>query len=354
MVTSLLKKITGADNQATNKVANTNSALVDKQQSSSKTTGPRLATVDGKKVEDLNAAVDIPEAQIKYQGDPDSQVIVFDMDETLGDTDWKKANPKDPKVVEKIKAFGDRELLNIPSNDSKNKFAEEINYVLRPGTKELLEYLHGRGYKIVLSTRNYGPRLQTIVDSDPLLSKMVDGVLGREDLLKEENKDFKKYPHHPDKLSFGQKVKNFFRTIFVDGPKFLWFKLKYAVTPGKKAKEIRWTAEKGTLGKYPPNAIELLKQQGNHKLDNCRPARFLVDNKASREPNDAKRSRDWAWVNPNIDRNGDGKATAFYGTDEAPKDANGKYLWVQNVINQIESGWKETLKANTGAEPVAI
>ncbi len=297
----------------------------------------------------LNAPVPIPGAQIPFYGDPNNQVLVFDMDETLAETDWKKHNPEDPKVQQQIASLGDRELRTLDYQDQRNP-GKKLRYVLRPGTKELLEYLHNKGHKIVLSTRNFGERLQYIVDNDPVLSQYVDGVLGMEDLKKDENKDFKKYPHHPDNLSFFAKLKAFFFVTIPYIPGHLYRKLKSCFG----GEYERWSPGIGNLGKYPPNVIELLKQKGNNKLDACRPARFLVDNKASRESADAKRSKDWAWVNPNIDRNGDGKATPFYGVDPVPKYPDGSYVWVNNVIAQIEAGWQNTLKANTGAEAVQI
>lgn len=309
----------------------------------------RSARNDG--IQATNAG-ELHETQPVYKGDPENQVIVFDMDETLiaGDK-----IPFTKERTEKINAMKDREIRTISKNDPDNKLNFDIKYVLRPGAKELLEYLTSRGYKIVVSTRNYGAYAEAICKKDPVLSKHVSGTLGREDLLKAENKDFKKYPHHPDRLGFWGRTKAILRNIFIKFPGHCWRKFKSFFN----GHNVRWNPGVGTLGKYPPNMIELLKLKGNHKLDNCKPPRFLVDNKAvEREIEDSKNSGDFAVIDPNTDHNGDGKTTNFDAGDEVPKTTlihNGEskegFLWVKNVIQGIEKGWREQLKETTGVEP---
>jgi hypothetical protein len=293
------------------------------------------------------------EAQPVYKGDPDSQVIVFDLDETLIAGDKK---PFTKQFEDKVNAMGDRQVRTISKSDPANKLDFDIKYVLRPGVEELLAYLTNKGYKLIASTRNYGAYAEAIKSTDPVLSKYLSGTLGREDLLKPENKDFKKYPNHPDRLGFVGRTKAILNKIFVAGPQFLWNKFK-SIFNGKN---VRWSPGRGTLGKYPPNMIELLKLNGNHSLDNLKAPRYLVDNKAERELEDSKHSGDFAVINPNVDRNGDGKPEDFQADSTTPKvklkdPETGKeeegYQWVKNVIDGIEKGWQQQFKDTTGKEP---
>ena len=296
------------------------------------------------------------DAQPVYKGDPENQVIVFDLDETL------IAGDKIPFTKErekKINAMSDRKVTTISKNHPANTLGFDIKYVLRPGVKELLDYLYSRGYKMIISTRNYSAKAIAIFKTDPVLSKFISGTLGREDLMKPENKDFKKNPSHPDNLGFWEKTKTFFHKVFVAAPVFAWNKTKSIFT----GKNVRWSPGKGTLGKHPPIMIDLLKLNGNHSLDGCKSARFLVDNKADRELEDSKRSGDFAVIDPNVDANGDGRTTSFEAGDETPKisltdptTGEGKegYLWVKNVIDGIEKGWRQQFKETAGREPKKV
>ena len=145
-----------------------------------------------------------------YKGDPENQIIVFDMDETTIDSGDKK--PIHDEAVEKL----GRKVEVIPADAKENSFGEEIKYVLRPGVKELFEDLYRKGHKIVLTTRNYKEYANTITKHDPVFQQYVSGVLSRPDFQDSAiNKDFKKYPNHPDNISFWQKTKAFLGKIFI-------------------------------------------------------------------------------------------------------------------------------------------
>ena len=316
----------------------------------------------------LKAPAAIP-AQAIYQGDPDSQVIVFDGDETLWDDSDKH------KIDEaKLKELG-RTLETVAADDPANKLGREIKYVLRPGVEELFEYLKSRGHKIVVCTRNYEELAETLTEKNPILKKYVDGVLGRSDLTCEMNKNFTRDPKHPDNIGFGQKVLNFTY-------KYLWWyptyplKAMYSMLTGSHAPRL--PAMKGEIGKYPPNMLEMLKAEGNKNFEGAKAPRILVDNKVEYETDDpADMSKfkyaengidysnsarsDFAVISPNVVRNpGDKKATHFFAEFNEPKvkvkDANGQekeaYIWVKNVIAGIERGWKEQYKLIHGKEPV--
>lgn len=339
--------------QALNSRANASTANSAAASSRSSKDSKKANTTSRLDMEKLSSADSIDEAEIKYLGDPENQVIVFDLDETLIAGDKHPINKKREK---EINAIGDRKVETVPKDHPFNKQGREIKYVLRPGAKELLEYLYAKGHKIVACTRNYSDRAKAICDHDPVLSKYISGSVGRAELKSDLNKDFKKSPKHPDKIGFFAKLKHFVKNIFVGYPKFAWLKFKSIFTGAN----IRWTDELGSLGKYPPNIIELLKAGGNHEFDDCAPARFLVDNSDKRETRDCKKSGDWVYVNSNEDINGDGKKTAFFATDPVAKitiqdpqsgeDKEG-YKWVRNVINQIDKGWRAQYKELVGKEP---
>lgn len=293
-----------------------------------------------------------------YKGDPESQIIVFDMDETTIDGGDKK--PIDDDEVEKL----GRKVEVIPQDAKENSFGTEIKYVLRPGVKELFEDLHNKGHKIVLTTRNYREYANTITKHDPVFKQYVAGVLARPDFQENAiNKDFKKYPNHPDNIGLWQKTKSLFSKVFIKIPKYCWHKIKGLFT-GKPA---RWDPGRGTMGKYPPNVLDLLAANGNHKLAKLKPPRFLIDNQASyhsgspkdsstykyygRELEDSCTSGDFAVISPNVIRDNGHTATGFHADSEEPQIDSGEYLWVKNVKEGIERGWRQQFKLTTGKDP---
>jgi hypothetical protein len=353
MVTGLLKKITGQAAPTVKKPEDTDTNLVPAKPESARAV---TASNQAEKISAINAKQDVPDPAPLYKGDPDDQVIVFDMDETL------IAGDKTPLVgdlAKKVNGIGDREISTIKKGDSINKLPFDIRYVLRPGVQEVLEYLTSRGYKIIVSTRNYQEYGEAICKHNPILAKHVSGVLGREDLMVDENKDFKKYPNHPDNFGFFGRLKNAFLNYCIHGPKHLWLKF----TSIFNGKNIRWSPPNGTLGKYPPNMIELLKRRGNNKLNGFRPPRILVDNKASRSLRDSAKSGDFATINPDVDGKEIGRPQDFHADSKTiktkikdPETGEEKevYLWVKNVIESIERGWKGQFKHTTGREPKSI
>lgn len=354
MVTDLLRKAVGRPKAGLPDTVQVKTPLTPTVEDKSAIDLPKLdpkSKIVGDK--NLHAEQTTPDGYGIYKGDPENQVIVFDMDETLIAGDKV---PITPEREAKINAMGDRKVETIKQGDPLNKLPFDIKYVLRPGVKELLEYLTARGYKIVVSTRNYQEYGEAIAKHNPILAKHISGVLGREDLLTPENRDFKKYPNHPDHYGFFKKLGIGFYNIFIYGPQHLFHKFLSLFN----GKNVRWSPPYGTLGKYPPNMIELLKARGNTKLQGLKPPRFLVDNKASRELRDSKKSGDFAVINPDVDANGDGKPEDFFADSPTQKtkikspetgEDTEVYLWVRNVIQGIERGWKAQFKVTTGSEP---
>ncbi len=298
------------------------------------------------------------DAQPVYKGDPENQIIVFDMDETTIDTGDKR--PIDEAAAAKLGV----KIETIAKDSPDNSFGEEIKYGHRLGLEGLFKDLHDEGYKIVLTTRNYRNYAETLAKHDPIFKKYVSGVLSRPDFEESPiNKDFKKYPNHPDKLSFWQKTKALFAKVFIKAPKYLWRKFTGVFT-GKPA---RWDPGRGKLGKYPPNMLELLAANGNHKLAGLKAPHFLIDNQASyysgnpkdsatykyhgREFVDSCQSGDFAVISPNVIRDNGNKASSFHADLEEPKADNGEYLWVKNVKEGIKRGWREQYKLTCGKQP---
>jgi len=316
----------------------------------------KLSSQKGLSLDDIAGLNEKP-----FLGDPNNQVLVFDCDETWEAADKKKITDEVNKNIKELGKQDGRKLVTISKKDPDNVLGVQVQYVVRPGTKELFEYLKARGYKIVLSSRNYRAKAETILKREKDLAKLVDGVLGREDLLNDLNKDFKQFPNHPDNLNAIKRAKQKMQDI-VYFPKYCvkWCAAKFT------GDNCRWTPQSGVLGKYPPNMIELLKANGNHKLEGCRPPRILIDN-SKREKRDSKLSSDWAWVNPNyaLEKGKDGKlhyATFEVDRKEAmvdlvdPETGEKKksYLWVKKVIEQIERGWEGQYRTMYKQEPKKI
>lgn len=316
-------------------------------------------------------------SQLKKLSSPETkpikEVLIFDIDETLLAGDKHVITPEREA---KINAMGDRKVVRIKADDPRNTFGEEITYVLRPGVKALLEYLTARGYAIILSTRNLGARAEVIVKTDPVLSKYVLGTLGMEDLLSPLNKDFEKFPDHPDRLTGWRWFKATCHTTFVYAPWYMFAKCKSLFT----GDHIRWSPGVGTLGKHPPNMLHLLKAKLKSKaakgeltsreqallkrIDKLPTSRFLIDNQhESRECADSSYSRTWASVQPDTNRSPDGKSQPgdFFDDSIEPKiqlknPKTGEivegYQWVKQVIEDIERGWEAHFKKTTGLDPV--
>jgi hypothetical protein len=296
----------------------------------------------------------LSKANIRFQGNPEDRVIIFDVDETLVAGD--KMSPKKLKKLSKqINSMGDRKLVTIKADDPRNTLKEDISYVLRPGVKEVLQDLTSKGYIIIASTRNYREYGKTIVNSDPSIKPYITATLGREDLESDLNKDFTKFPDHPDNLGLITKIKATAHKVFVASPSFAFSKVKSFFT----GENVRWSPGQGELGKHPPAMIDLAIAQDPSKaavLKGLKPSRILVDNKAERETTDSLKSGTWVEISPNVVREEGDEVTEFTPTSVEPKTADGEYVWVKQVKDGIERGWKkqlELLKQAKDADEVA-
>lgn len=292
-----------------------------------------------------NEAANMHKAEIVYKGNPENQVLVFDVDETLLFGDVYKRDLRNEKVRKQI----EKEGYTIKQTKSGRY------YVLRPGAEDLLKELYEKGHKIILCSRDLTPYLHDLYESEPALKKYAAGILSRDDLISKANADYKKYPKHPDNLGFWARTKNFLHALFVRSPKYC-FKKFCSIFSGKPV----WMEEgRGVAGKYPPNAIDLLVSAGNDSLKGMPQSHLLIDNYAEvdkkgkyygRAFQDSVASGDFAVISPNVAYKDGAKPSCFLAQAPEPKDAGGKYLWVENVKAAIDKGWREQFKETTGKE----
>ncbi len=338
---------------AVNSNTNTSAAANSQVPPASATTASN-ADLDRTQVESVHAVSD------SSSGSEEKPTLIIDGDETIWDTGDKTGGKIDEEACKKI----NHEVITISKDNAENKLGYDQKYVLRPGTKELLEYFKARGYKMILCTRNYKEYAQSIVATNPILKANFDGVLGRSDLLSATNKDFTAFPKHCDHLGFWERCKHGLYRFFVGYPKYYGLKFLSLFTGAKVSPDVV-SLGRGTLGKYPPNALAMLNET---KLAGAPTARFLIDNQVyyhtdpqdpyntskfkyyGREFEDSCASKDFAVVSPNvIDKPGD-EPREFRAHLAEPKDSEGRYLWVKNVIECVERGYRAQYKLATGQE----
>lgn len=291
--------------------------------------------------------------EIPYKGDPENRVLVWDLDETLVLADVYKRDLRKPKVRKEIEAQG--------YTIKQTKHGRY--YVLRPGAEEILKSRYEAGHVNVLTSRDLTPYMKDIFESEPALNKYCAGYLSRDNLISKPNQDYKKYPQHPDNLSFWGRTKNFMHGLFVRCPKYCWKKF-CSIFSGRPV----WFEEgRGVAGKYPPNIVDLLVDAGHDELKALPKSHILIDNYAEMNSDDANaeknyhgrayqdslHSGDFAVISPNVSYKEGEKPHCFMAQAPEPKAADGEYQWVKNVNKALDRGWKEQFKMTTGREPKA-
>lgn len=113
----------------------------------------------------------------------DAEYIAFDMDETLIQSD--KLLNKDVVLAKQLGFKVSKSNLGI-------------DYILRPGAIELLEYAKEQGFDLIIISHNVRTYLDDILLSSGLF-EYFDKVISHEDLVKPINLDFKTYPNHRNK-----------------------------------------------------------------------------------------------------------------------------------------------------------
>lgn len=112
-----------------------------------------------------------------------AEYIAFDMDETLIQSD---------------------KLLNVDVKHAKElgfdvkKSLKGIDYIVRPGSVEILDYAKNQGFDLIVISHNVRPYLEDILVSSGL-DKYFDRVISHENLVKPINIDYETYPQHRNK-----------------------------------------------------------------------------------------------------------------------------------------------------------
>jgi hypothetical protein len=130
-----------------------------------------------------------------------AEYIAFDMDETLIQSD---------------------KLLNVDVKHAKElgfdvkKSLKGIDYIIRPGATEILDYSKNQGFDLIVISHNVRPYLEDILLSSGL-DKYFDRVIAHEDLIKPVNTDYKTYPQHRNKTYPQWSLFEAYKNSFING-----------------------------------------------------------------------------------------------------------------------------------------
>ena len=90
------------------------------------------------------------------------------------------------------------------------------DYIVRPGTFEILDYAKAQGFDLMVVSHNVKPYLLDILVSSGL-DKYFDKVISHEELVKPVNIDFKTYPEHRNKTYPQWSLFDAYRNSFFEG-----------------------------------------------------------------------------------------------------------------------------------------
>ena len=226
--------------------------------------------------------------------------IAFDMDETLIQSD-KLLNTD----VIKAKELG----FDVKKSNG------GIDYILRPGAVEILEYAQAQGFDLIIISHNVRAYLLDILSSSGM-DKYFDSVISHEDLIKPINLDFQTYPQHRNKTYPQWSLFDAYRHSFVNG----------FIVRG-------WQNFTGNKNIHP-----YLPSSNNAKYPPMYGARVLIDN-ASYNVNDPV---DFVGI----------KVTEFFARE--PEELSDE--WIEELKRDIDllkaNGWAELYKSKYGKEPI--
>lgn len=226
--------------------------------------------------------------------------IAFDMDETLIQSD--KLLNKDVVVAKEL-GFDVKE-----SNKG-------IDYIIRPGAVEILDYAKEQGFDLMVISHNVKPYLVDILTSSGL-DKYFDKIIAHEDLVKPVNIDFETYPQHRNKTYPQWSLVDAYRHSFVNG----------FIVRG-------WQNFTGNKNIHP-----YLPSTNNAKYPPMYGARVLIDNAVYNVENPV----DFVGI----------KVSEFYARD--PEELSEE--WIEELKDNIDllktEGWVELYKAKYNKEPV--
>lgn len=250
----------------------------------------------------------------------ENRILTFDIDGTL----CGRLTEADKVKAEKL----GYEVKKMPQEPGKPP--DEYPYFgMRPGVQELLTTLQEQGFILVASTRNFPHHAHTMLRSFDL-EKHFSTMLFRPDIDSLQNSsegDFKKFPHHSNNIGKWARLKNLAYRCTIGFVKNIWRWIKSKLS---SKVPFYWDSPTGTVNKYPPRFG----------------SRILFDDKIENTDH-AKRSGNWYHC----------AVSRFHGVIEEPKDANGQYHWVNqvlactNTMRDPNKGWQALIKEHYKMEP---
>jgi hypothetical protein len=244
--------------------------------------------------------------QVSASPNPFKTILSFDFDETLA-----QSNHLTKKNLILVKEQGYQVRTTKKGQD----------YIIRPGTEELLEFAQGQGFELMIFTHNYRDYAIDILD-DSGLSKYFTKVKAHEDVVKSYNHDYRTYPYHRN-ITYPQK--SYLRNYTVDLYSG-FFKNLFLDLIGNK--NIVPYIPCTDCAKYPP-----LYGSRVH-VDN---AFYHVD-------------RPVDFVGIHVDD--------FYALKPEAQDKNGNYIWAEKIKNDIlkvkRIGWIEFYRQKYSKDPVLM
>lgn len=233
----------------------------------------------------------------------EKQLISFDLDETLVASD-KLLNSD----VIKAKKLGYEVKTSVNGQD----------YIVRPGALELLEFAKGQGFEMMIFSHNTKAYVMDILESSDL-AKYFTKVKTHEDVIKAYNVDFKKYPNHRNKTLEQDSILQIYTQGLYEG---------YLVRSFQRMQgnhNIHAYLPCTNCSKYPP----------------LYGARVHIDNSKPHVKNPV----DYVGI----------KVKPFYGLSAEPVNANGDYVWVAKLENDLlelkQEGWIEFYKEKYDKAP---
>jgi hypothetical protein len=237
---------------------------------------------------------------------PYKTILSFDFDETLA-----QSNHLTKKNLALVKQQGYEIKTTKKGQD----------YIIRPGTEELLKFAQGQGFELMLFTHNYKKYAIEILDDAGLINYF-SKVKAHEDVVKSYNHDYRTYPYHRN-ITYPQK--SYLRTYTLDLYSG-FFKNLFLDLIGNK--NIVPYIPCTNCAKYPP----------------LYGSRVHVDNA-------------FYHVDKPVDFVGI-KVDDFYALEPEPQNANGDYIWAEKIKQDILTiksiGWVEFYRIKYAKDPVLM
>lgn len=192
-------------------VTNSNNTLqLPRREATQTSTAPIANTADTQKLHEADSKVT-----------PENRVITFDFDGAV--VNFNKLSRAEKKAAKK-----DGSLVTVDSLENGSK----ISFQIKKDYLEKIKALKAKGHKIIFASTKLDNELMRDMIQNSQLSGIADAYLGQEEFALPDNFDYKKYPNHPSKISFGKKLaNNIYR--YTIGP----FKYAYDLVKSKLVKD---------------------------------------------------------------------------------------------------------------------